>query len=456
VIKLSYPTLSFLLGGCALAGFGLWKFSVPNVVSSSAIKETEIVLARSKTPCAIILAPHKGSEQIDREIRQLQDEARIGKKGSVPIKRLGWAFITKARLSYDPGYYQLAQQCSLCVQSEDANDPDAILLAGHVLDSLHRFREAESAARKLVTIRNEAVDYGLLGDVLMEQGRLGQAIVSYQKMINLRPDLQSYIRVANTRWLVGDLAGAIEVMQMAVTASSSREAEPTAWAYTRLGIYELQAGNSEMAAKSAGVALQFTENYAAALLLRGRICLAQGKSLEAIEPLQRAAIVAPLPEYQWALADALREVGRSQAAEEVESSLLRDGPTNDPRTFALYLATRGQQIEQALQLAKAELNTRTDIFTLDALAWALKAKGRLTEAHDYSEKSLREGTQDARLFYHSGSIAAAMGDYANARKAFRRADQIKQTLLPSERDDLNKQFAALRELEGSPAITRNN
>jgi tetratricopeptide (TPR) repeat protein len=456
VLKLSYPRLSFLLGGCALAGFGLWKITVSSVVSWPAIKKTETVSAPANSSCEVALLPHQGTEQIDREIKQLQDEARTTTKRDETIKRLGWAFITKARLSYDPGYYKLAEQCSFCVQSENANDPDAFLLQGHIFDSLHKFKEAESVARRLVTIRNEALDHGLLGDVLMEQGRLDEAVVSYQKMINLRPDLQSYTRVANIRWLKGDLQGATEVMQMAVTAGSPREAEPTAWAYTRLGIYELQADNIEAAAKSAGIALQFAENYAAALLLRGRILLAQGKAVEAIESLQPATILTSLPEYQWTLADALREAGKIQAADDVESHLISNGAVNDPRTFALYLVSRGQRIQQALALAQAELNTRADVFTMDAVAWTLKANGRLDEARDYSERSLKEGTQDARLFYHAGSIAMALGNRSSACELFRRAEQSKQTLMPSERDDLNRQFAALSERDETPATTRGN
>jgi tetratricopeptide (TPR) repeat protein len=450
VLKLSYPRLSLLLGGCALAGFGLWKITVSSVVLSPAIKKTETVSAPANSSCELALLPHKGIEQIDREIRQLQHEARTATKRGETIKRLGWAFITKARLSYDPGYYKLAEQCSFCVQSENANDPDAFLLQGHILDSLHKFKEAELVARKLVTIRNEALDHGLLGDVLMEQGRLDEAVVSYQKMINLRPDLQSYTRVANIRWLKGDLQGATAVMQMAVTGGSPREPEPTAWAYTRLGIYEFQAGNTEAAAKSAGIALQFAQNYAAALVLRGRILLAQGKAEEAIESLQLATTLTSLPEYQWTLADALREVGKTQAAEDVESHLINNGAINDPRTFALFLISRDRRIQQALALAQEELNTRADVFTMDAIAWTLRANGRLDEARDYSQRSLKEGTQDARLFYHAASIAMALGNHSSACELFRRAEQSKQTLMPSERDDLNRQFAALSERDETP------
>jgi tetratricopeptide (TPR) repeat protein len=451
---------SLLLGGCILVvvGAGAWnaRFRFPKVRSSYAIGKTKSDVVSDLDACTIALLPHQGNKEIDRQIRSLQDEARSKSQPADVMKRLGWAFVTNARLSFDPGYYKLAEQCAICIRTKNGDDPDALLLQGHILQSLHRFKDAEPIARELVKVRSESCDYALLGDLLMEQGGLAEAIGAYQQMINLRPDLQSYTRVAHMRWLRGDLAGAIDVMHMAVTAGSPRDPEPTAWAYTRLGNYELQAGNSEIAARSANLALEFAQNYAAGLLLRGRILLAQGNCVEAIGSLQSAATRNPLPEYQWILADALREASRSGAAEDVEDQLMRNGAINDPRTLSLYLATRRQQIQRALELAQAELNTRADVFTLDALAWACKANGRLAEARDYSERSLREGTQDARLYYHAGSIALALDNYAYAGESFKRADTIKQTLIPSERDDLNTQFAALRELDKSLAITRGN
>ena len=458
MLKSSYPILSLLLGGSALVGFSFWKIanSDQRVVSRSLVERQESALAPPNSPCAIALISHSGDEQIDIELRNLQVQARSTTNRSEIMKRLGWTYVRKARLSCDSGYYKLAEQCSLCVQSEQPGDADALLLQGHILHGLHEFKEAESIARKLVAIRNQALDQGLLGDVLMEQGRLEEAVVAYQRMVNRRPDLQSYTRVAHLRWLKGDLAGAIEVMQLAVSAGSPREAEPAAWAYTRLGIFELQTGNIEGAANSAEMALQLVENYAAALLLRGRVLLAQGKLAEAIEFLQRAAICNPLPEYQWTLADALREAGRTEAAEEVERNLIGSGASNDPRTFALYLLTRGQQTDQALALTTEELKTRADVFTLDALAWALKANGRLIEARNYSEQSLKEGTRDARLFYHAASIALAIGNQKEAEGLFQRANEIRQMLLPSEREDLKQQLVALGQRDKSTAITQSN
>jgi tetratricopeptide (TPR) repeat protein len=197
-------------------------------------------------------------------------------------------------------------------------------------------------------------------------------------------------------------------------------------------------------------------DYPPALLLRGRVLLAQSRTSAAIESLQQAATLDPLPEFQWILADALRELGKTQAAEEVEHQLVSAGDVNDPRTFALFLVTRRTQLERSLQLAFDELKTREDVFTMDALAWALRANGRAAEALEYSRKALAEGTQDGRLFYHAGCTAMDSGQYAEAAEYFAHADQIKQTLFPSERSDFTKQYAALKEIEASHPMAQQS
>jgi tetratricopeptide (TPR) repeat protein len=138
-------------------------------------------------------------------------------------------------------------------------------------------------------------------------------------MVDLRPDLHSYSRVAYLRWLKGDVDGALEVMQMAAHAASPLDAESAAWVYAHLAVYQLQRGDAAGAGRSIAAALEFQKNYPPALLLRGRILLAEGKNAEAANALMLAAQLNPLPEYQWALADALRADGRAGEAEVVET-----------------------------------------------------------------------------------------------------------------------------------------
>ena len=177
--------------------------------------------------------------------------------------------------------------------------------------------------------------------------------------------------------------------------------------------------------------LRYVPEYAAALLVRGRIQLAARRPLEAVTTLENAARRNPLPEYKWAYADALRQVNQIDAARAVEQQLAAAGG-DDPRTFALYLATRHENGAQAVALARQELQKRADIYTLDALAWALASAGEIREASSLIARALAEGTRDGRLFLHAAAIAAADGRARDAKRWADKARALQFTLLPSE------------------------
>jgi tetratricopeptide (TPR) repeat protein len=385
------------------------------------------------SPCEVILAPHAGTNRLDREISRLQTRLRTETNTFHYVENLGWLFVAKARESFDPGYYKLAEQCALCLDSHQPHSAEALLLRGHVLQNLHKFKDAEGLARELVARRGLSFDYGLMGDALMEEGRLDEAATAYQQMVDQRPDLQAYARIAHLRWLKGDLAGATAVMRLAANAASPNSPETAAWVNTRLALLQFQNGDLAQANATCGVALDYQPEYAPALLLRGRLLLARGETETAAAVLQRAVQLNPLPDYQWTCSEALRVAGRAAEAAEVESALVRDGAAADPRTFALYLASRGQTPSTALELAQEELNTRRDVFTHDALAWALAANGQIERARAEMQLALAQGTQDARLFLHAGAIAARAGQKQEAKALLVKLTPMEPLLLPSER-----------------------
>ena len=377
--------------------------------------------------CQVTIAAAAGD---DKDIARFQADLRDGRAPGRAAEQLGYRFISKARLTNDAGFYTIAEQAAVCLDAIQPGDAATLLLRGHVLHQLHRFRDAEAIARRLVTMREFVLDFGLLGDVLMEQGRLSEAATAYQKMIDLKPFYQSYTRAAHLRWLKGDLDGAIEMMNAAVKAASPRDPESIAWAYSRLATYELQRGRFAEAERMTAAALQYVPDYAAALLVRGRIQLAQNRPADAIGALEKAARLNPLPEYTWTLADALRSLKRIDEAAAVEQKMLADG--GDSRTVALYLSTRSQDVEKAVGLAREELERRGDVFTLDALAWALARAGHVDEASSVMARALAEGTEDGRLFLHAAAIAAAGGHSEDAARWARKARTYRFTLLPSE------------------------
>jgi tetratricopeptide (TPR) repeat protein len=395
--------------------------------------------------CTAALAPGAQDTTIDHAIEQAQVRARGRAHTKDALERLGYLYVARARVAHDAGDYKLAEMAADCLALRYPDTPAASLLRGHVLHQQHRFAEAEQMARALVARREVSLDYGLLGDALMEQGRIDEAAAAYQKMIDLKPFYQSYVRAAHLRWLKGNLEGAIALMRLAVDSASAMDPESAAWAWTRLSAYELQAGRLPEALAACNAALRRQPGYAAALLARGRVLIAMHRTAEAIQALDRAARLNPLPEYQWALADSLRLQGLADRAEQVERELTRGGAAADPRTLALYLSTRRTDTTLAVRLTQEELRSRHDVFTLDAYAWALAANGRNDEARQVMSQALAEGTRDARLFLHAGGIEAASGNTTGARKWLKQAEHLRAMLLPSESAELSRQLIATRQ-----------
>ena len=389
---------------------------------------------RAPEPCAIALAAHVGQDPIDQRIVGLQATAQRSGDSVAALIRLGWAFADKARLSFDPGFYTLAEQAALCALERTPDSPDAMLLRGHARHSVHDFKTAESLARDLVQRRGAAADHTLLGDTLIDQGVLAEAEAAYRTALRRRPGAAVHARLAHLRWLQGDLESAIAQARRGLLRA--RNPGMAVWLRVRLALLELQAGRRATANRLIDRALTLRPDHAPALLARGRLLLADGQPAAAVSVLRQAAGLDPTPEYRWALIDALRAAGETEAAAAVESAMLRTGAAEDRRTVALYLTTVGRDPDTAVRLARAELEVRKDVHTLDALAWALAAAGRLAEAHDHMTQALSAGTADARLWLHAGIIAAGGGDDDGARRWLDKARASQHMLLPSEQQRL--------------------
>lgn len=405
--------------------------------------------AKPPAPTKLILIPHQGETPLDRKIVSAQQSLAAGKTPDASLETLGWLFIEKARVSYDPGFFKLAEQCALDLEERSPGDPAAMLLRGHVLQNLHQFRQAEPLARELVAKRGAPFDFGLLGDVLADLGKVADATAAYQRMMDLRPDSQALARAAHIRWIKGDVRGATDAMREAARIVGTRNAASAAWMNARLAFFLFQSDDFAGAELACASASECVPDFSASQLVRGRMQLADGKFAQAAETLQRAVAENPLPEHQWLLSEALRAAGREREAAGAEEKMATQGAAEDPRTVALFLATRGEKLPLALSLAERELGTRGDVFTHDAVAWALAANGRNAEAWTSIGKAMAEGTQDARIFLHAAVIAANL-KRPDAPDWLTRARRGEHLLLPSEREHLR---AAEKHLAQAEAFT---
>lgn len=434
--------VSLLLVGCGDNAL------LKNVVSKG-LGSSPNALSNVNDSCAVALNPsahavRSSISNTDRLIARYQAAVSTGTNPRYTLERLGWAYVTKARESRDTGYYILAEKTAECIDHVVPGTDESLLLRGHVFHNLHRFADAEALARQLVERRGRWFDFALLGDVLMEVGALDEAAEAYQRVVNERPGPQAYGRIAQLRWLKGDLDGALEMMEDAVRATSPRATESAAWARVRLAWLLVQKDKLSDADAVLVEALALQAEYPPALHLRGRLLIVQQRVSEALPLLELAVQRDPLPEFRWSLYEALEIAGGVSAAEDQKSELMRTGEFEDRRTFSMFLANLGDDPDTALRLALGELKQREDVFTLDAVAWALSGAGMIDEARAFSRRALAEGTQDARLFFHAGVIAARAGDNQRAQEWLSKAGAIQQMLLPSERLWLENEFAAVK------------
>jgi tetratricopeptide (TPR) repeat protein len=372
---------------------------------------------------AVLAAPAATPAQ--KLILQQQELVRSQPQNLGALEKLGRLYISAARLSYDESMYELALGCAQLMRAQQAGHPQGLLLEGHALLAMHRFHEAEDLAHELLAVRQDMLDYALLGDALMEQGK--ESVTAYQAMIDAKPCLPSYSRVAHLRWLHGDLTGAVEMMQSALSCGSYRDPEPLAWCTTRLALHQWQLGQDSAALATLERAQQLIPHYAHAAFLKGKILLGKGETSSAIPVLQAAAEQLPLPEVLWALQEAQEAAG--VPVQTTREKLLQSGAAADPRSFSLYLATTKQRAEQALDLAKAEMTTRRDVHSWDALAWAQYCTGKTAAAVLSIRHALEPGTADARLHLHAGII---LKGEKTASQQLQAAQKLRSQLLPSE------------------------
>ena len=73
----------------------------------------------------------------------------------------------------------------------------------------------------------------------------------------------------------------------------------------------------------------------------------------------------------------------------------------------LAFADHDVKLDRALELAQGELEFRRDIYSYDALAWALYKNHRIDEAREYMEKALALQTPEPNFRLHAEIILHA-------------------------------------------------
>jgi tetratricopeptide (TPR) repeat protein len=331
---------------------------------------------------------------------------------------LASSFIQKLRETTDFQYLNRAAALVDRMLAVDPRNYDGIRLSVEIETHRHQFPKAAELARTLIT-RNpsDAGAWGLLGDSLMEMGQYDAADKAYQHMLALGPNLASYNRIAWHRFVTGQGADALSWMSMAVQAGSPVN-ENLAWCLVEFGDMLFKSGHTADAHAEYSKSLETLPGYHRALAALGREYAAAGEYNKAIENFKKAQAVIPLPDYAHALATLYDKLGRAAEANQqrklidVIDKLGQANGEKGNRMLAMNFADENRNLDRALQLAQAELETRKDVYTYDALSWVLFRGGHQQEAEEASAKSLAMHTPEPMFLYHAGIIAIA-GDRAD-------------------------------------------
>ena len=360
---------------------------------------------------------------------------------------LASAFIQKLRETTDFAYLNRAAALVDRLLAADPKNYDGIRLSAEIETHRHNFPKAAALARELAE-RNpsDAGAYGLLGDSLMEMGQYDMARDAYQRMLTLSPNLTSYNRMAYHAFVTGKGDEALAWMATAVRAGSATP-ENLAWCLVEFGDMLSKTGHAADAELSYQQALVALPGYHRALAAEGRQYAAAGDFAKATARFQQAQEVIPLPDYAAALETLYTHSGKTaEAAQQrklidVIERLGRANGEKGNRMLAVVYADQNRNLDRALELARAELETRKDVYTYDALSWVLFRDGRQKEAEEASARALEFRTTEPTFLYHAGVIAMAGGSAKRGRELLQAALALNPAFAFPQAEDARRRLA---------------
>jgi tetratricopeptide (TPR) repeat protein len=391
----------------------------------------------------------------EQAIQQFHEQARRN-PNALNYTLLGQMYIRKARESGDFANYEPAETAIRRALELDPASVSAQATLAQVLCANHKFAEGLRLALQVYHQNpRESQLLLLVGDAHLELGHYAEAEKTYQEVRRQDPLAYVQSRAARLAELHGNPQEALRLMQQAVheEGAAALSPESRSWYEMRLGEMSFNIGHLEEASRHYEAALHDAPRSPAALAGRGRLEAAQGKYEKAIEFYKRAVVGGGDAALLAELGDLYTKIGNPFLAR-LNYDKLEQLAQNKPaynRELALFFANHDRRLTEALELAKADLALRQDVYAYDTLAWALHKNGHHAEAVNALTEALQLGTQDAQLFYHAGKIYVARGQKEKARDYLGRALALNPRFSVLHADEAQQTFAALGGKVEAPA-----
>jgi tetratricopeptide (TPR) repeat protein len=330
--------------------------------------------------------------EVEKSVRFLEARALSDPQGATGLAMLASAYLRRQSELGDPDDLLRAETSarrSLSVRSY--NNPIGLWALTKALMGRHAFPEARAVAVKLG-------DAALEAECDIELGSYDRARQCLVQAATTRPT-DPIIRVLQGRlWeLVGKTPLAEDAYKSAldlVETNFEATGPSRAWFQGRLAAFYATQGRHDEAKRAYEAAEEAFPGDRRALLGLAQLAADRGDKPEAT----RLAKSVALPEA----AMLLYKLGDLSQWERITSEA--SGQHVHGRALALFYADTGRRVGEAVRLMRSDWRTRKDIYTADALAWALFKAGQHEEAKTHARLATATGCRDRQLVGHAQQI----------------------------------------------------
>ena len=384
----------------------------------------------------ILAAFHAGAEetQADREIQFWESRLERDPHDFVAPTKLGAAYLQKARESGDLDFYARAEAVLTVAMERNPKHWTAQGLLASAYVARHKFADAIMTARELTkALPSEPFGYGVLGDALLEAGRVREAEAAFNKLLKLEPGFFAFSRMANLCSAKGGSKGALKNFARALEAAKRENgsAENLAWCHVQSGGIYFDSGKYDKAEEQYRAALKILPGYYVALEHLGELRAAQEDFSEAVALYQAAVESSPRPELFHALGELYTFMGKpAEAAPWLDRALtgyresIERGEVHYCHHLASFYSGARPNPAEALKWARKDFEIRQNASTYETLAFALHLNGKSSEAVAAIEKALAFGASDVRLFITASEIYKGAGRESKAKAFLKRAKRM--------------------------------
>lgn len=339
-------------------------------------------------------------------------------KDAVSATILGELLIRRSRETGDTSFVDQAEEALTSALVLLPTYPRAQSALATVYISQHRFEEGLTLATEAYEADPDGDAIVAVGDAQLALGRYEDARVSFLQAFDSFPAPLVSARLARIDEINGDVDGARATIDKAaaVFATSGGGGEPAAWLQMRRGDLAFHMGDYTSAEQAYRNALEILPDHPASIAGLARSLEALGDRKGSIASWELVAELQPHPEILLALAEMYQVDGQDERARQtfVEMAAVAEASRGlFEIAVAHYEADHGDPAI-AVETAQLLVDTRPDLYSYDAFAWASYRAGDLAAARAAADVALSTKPGDAKLWYHSGAIWAAIGNEARA------------------------------------------